>query len=199
MSARRPPTAASVARRCRLCRGLQPLPRPGGCRLCRPVLSPLQRGVSTVTGCVSPRTIAPALLPVSPGAVTPPARRFRRYRLCVAPHCRPRGCRLRCPAVDASPAGKLPPSPHTPSPALSGSIENLHLSVCFSFSLSSSSAATLFHLISLLNYLMSFFSFFFYFNEKEKERKKERKREREREREIILLREERAIINVIAT
>ena len=34
---------------------------------------------------------------------------------------------------------------------------------------------------------------------RKKERKKERKREREREREIILLREERAIINVIAT
>ena len=197
MSARRPPTAACVARRCRLCRGLQPLPRPGGCRLCRPVLSPLQRGVSTVTGCVSPRTIAPALLPVSPGAVTPPARRFRRYRLCVAPHCRPRGCRLRCPAVDASPAGKLPPSPHTPPGPIR--IDWKSPSICLFFFLSFIFFCCYFISFNFSVELSNVFFLFFLLFQWEGERKKERKKEREREREIILLREERAIINVIAT
>ena len=78
-------------------------------RLCRPALPPLSRAAAASP----PR----GLPPVSPGAVTPPARRFHRHRVCVAPHYRPRAaaCVARC-RHPSSPA--FPPLPVVCRPAL---------------------------------------------------------------------------------
>ena len=173
-------------------------------RLCRPALPPLSRAAAASP----PR----GLPPVSPGAVTPPARRFHRHRVCVAPHYRPRAaaCVARC-RHPSSPA--FPPLPVVCRPALPPPGLPFALPGCWRVSGREAAAfpphplpgpiridwkspsICLFFFLSFIFFCCYFISFnfsvelsnvfflFFLLFQWEGERKKERKKERERERE----------------